>query len=148
MRIEVQWFVSALKDNQLISPADAAALDRELGGDAELGTFAQTFVERKAAGLDPEQTAQWVESIQQLIDFAVAQAETGAAPDLELPQEAPPAAEPAPAPVDRIAGKYRFIALFMGTRLAGLRRAVKHAIYAEKHPGVDIYVDMDALSFM
>jgi len=56
--------------------------------------------------------------------------------------------EPAPAPVDRIAGKYRFIALFMGTRLAGLRRAVKHAIYAEKHPGVDIYVDMDALSFM
>ena len=56
--------------------------------------------------------------------------------------------EPVPAPVERIAGKYRFIALFMGTKLAGLRRAVKHAIYAEKHPGVEIYVDMDALSFM
>ena len=56
--------------------------------------------------------------------------------------------EPAPAPVERIAGKYRFIALFMGTKLAGLRRAVKRAIYAEKHAGVDIYVDMDALSFL
>ena len=56
MQTDVQWFVSALKDNQLISPAEAAALDRELGGDAELGTFAQTFVERKAAGLDPSVT--------------------------------------------------------------------------------------------
>ena len=56
--------------------------------------------------------------------------------------------EPAPAPVERIGGKYRFIALFMGTKLAGLRRAVKYAIYSEKHPGVDIYVDMDALSFL
>ena len=56
--------------------------------------------------------------------------------------------EPAPAPVERIAGKYRFIAVFMGTKLAGLRRAVKRAIYSEKHPGVDIYVDMDALSFL
>ena len=56
--------------------------------------------------------------------------------------------EPAPSPVERIGGKYRFSALIMGTKLANLRRAVKHAIFAEKHPGVEIYVDMDALSFL
>ena len=56
--------------------------------------------------------------------------------------------EPQPAPVDRIAGKYRFMAVFIGTKLAALRRAVKRAVYAEKHPGVDIYVDMDAISFL
>ena len=56
--------------------------------------------------------------------------------------------EPAPAPVERIAGKYRFAAVFMGTKLAGTRRALKRAIYADKHPGVDVYVDMDALSFL
>jgi len=56
--------------------------------------------------------------------------------------------DPAPAPVERIGGKFRFLAVFMGTHLAALRRAVKRAIYSEKHEGVDIYVDMDAISFL
>jgi len=56
--------------------------------------------------------------------------------------------EPAPATVERIAGKYRFTALFMGDRLAGLRRAVKQAIYSRKKSDVDIHVDMDAISFL
>ncbi|MBO7147052.1 MAG: primosomal protein N' [Lentisphaeria bacterium] len=56
--------------------------------------------------------------------------------------------EPAPATVERIAGKYRYTALFMGGKLAQLRRVIKRAIYTEKHPGVDIYVDMDAISFL
>ena len=85
-------------------------------------------------GTDAEKVLLTAKKLMELIRPAIA-------PDTKV-------TEPAPAPVDRIAGKYRFIALFMGTRLAGLRRAVKHAIYAEKHPGVDIYVDMDALSFM
>ena len=48
MQTDVQWFVSARIDNELITLEDAAALDSELGGNADLGTFAQTFLERIA----------------------------------------------------------------------------------------------------
>ena len=85
-------------------------------------------------GADPEQVLLTAKRLMEKIRPVIA-------PDTKV-------TEPAPAPVERIAGKYRFVALFMGMKLAGLRRAVKHAIYSEKHPGVDIYVDMDALSFL
>ena len=97
MQTDVQWFVSALIDNELISLEDAAALDNELGGNADLGTFAQTFLERFVNGMSEEETAQMVENIQQLIDFAVAQAETGEQPGLAL-EETPPPPEAEPEP--------------------------------------------------
>ena len=56
MQTDVQWFVSALIDNELITLEDAAALDNELGGNAELGTFAQTFLERFVDGMNEEDT--------------------------------------------------------------------------------------------
>ena len=114
MQTDVQWFVSALIDNQLITLEDATALDSELGGDTDLGTFAQTFLERyvAATGMSEEDSAQLVESIQQLIDYAVTQAETGELPAFALeaepkrissgklpgPQRRPKPAEAAPAP--------------------------------------------------
>ena len=86
MQTDVQWFVSALIDNELITLEDAAALDSELGGNADLGTFAQTFLERIAAGMSEADAAQMVDNIQQLIDFAVEQAATGETPGLDLPE--------------------------------------------------------------
>ncbi|MBR4663361.1 MAG: PilT/PilU family type 4a pilus ATPase [Lentisphaeria bacterium] len=89
MQTDVQWFVSALIDNELVTLQDATALDNELGGDSDLGTFAQTFLERyiEASGMSEEDSAQLVESIQQLIDYAVAQAETGEMPGFALEAE-------------------------------------------------------------
>ena len=101
MQTDVQWFVSALIDNELITLEDAAALDRELGGDTDLGTFAQTFLEQyiAATGMGEEDSAQLTESIQQLIDFAVEQAESGEEPGLALDEAAPESSpEPEPAP--------------------------------------------------
>ena len=95
MQTDVQWFVSALLENELITLEDAVALDNELGGNSELGNYAQTFLERLAVGMSEENTAQLVENIQELINFAVEQAASGQKPDLALPEEAPP---PAPAP--------------------------------------------------
>ena len=34
MQTDVQWFVSALIDNELVTLEDAVALDNELGGNA------------------------------------------------------------------------------------------------------------------
>ena len=89
MQTDVQWFVSALIDNELVTLEDATALDNELGGDSDLGTFAQTFLERyvAATGMSEEDSAQLVESIQQLIDYAVTQAETGEMPGFALEAE-------------------------------------------------------------
>ena len=105
MQTDVQWFVSALIDNELITLEDAAALDSELGGNADLGSFAQTFLERIAADMTEADAAQMADNIQQLIDFAVEQAATGETPGLDLPEEAaetvasepeqPPQTEPA-----------------------------------------------------
>ena len=94
MNIDVQWFVSALIDNQLITLEDAKALDHELGGDSELGDFAQTFLERFVSGMNEEDTAQMVENIQQLINFAVEQAETGELPGMDI--------APAPTPAGKL----------------------------------------------
>ena len=114
MQTDVQWFVSALIDNELVTLEDATALDNELGGDSDLGTFAQTFLERyvAATGMSEEDSAQLVESIQALIDFAVEQAETGEMPGFALeaepkrissgklpgPKRRPKPAQPAPQP--------------------------------------------------
>ena len=89
MQTDVQWFVSALIDNELVTLEDATALDNELGGDSDLGTFAQTFLDRyvAATGMSDEDSAQLVESIQPLIDYAVAQAETGEMPGFALEAE-------------------------------------------------------------
>ena len=83
MQTDVQWFVSALIDNELVTLEDATALDNELGGDSDLGTFAQTFLERyvAATGMSEEDSAQLVESIQPLIDYAVEQAESKTHPE-------------------------------------------------------------------
>ena len=41
MQLDVQWFISALVDNELITLADAVSLGERLGGDPDLATYAQ-----------------------------------------------------------------------------------------------------------
>lgn len=85
MQLEVQWFVSALLSNNLITPDDAKIINRELGGEPDLMTFAQDFLNRIFAELPEGEAQAWMTQIQQVLEFAAAQAQTGTPPpDAEL----------------------------------------------------------------
>ena len=56
--------------------------------------------------------------------------------------------DPAPAPIERVKGKYRYMATFRYGKLAPLRRALRNEIYTAKSRHVEIYVDVDAISMM
>ena len=100
MQLDVQWFVSALLDNEMITLEDAVNLDNELGSNAPLQTYAQTLLERMAANMGEDETSNLVEMIQQVYDFAVEQAATGVVPDIFIQEvESEPATAPEAAPV-------------------------------------------------
>ena len=80
MQLDVQWFVSALLSNSLITPDDARSINRELGGEPDLMTFAQEFLNRITSGLSEEDAQAWMTQIQQVLDYAAEQAQTGAPP--------------------------------------------------------------------
>ena len=55
------------------------------------------------------------------------------------------AVEPAPAPLARIKGKYRYLATFRGEKLSSVRRALRHMVLHEVwKSSVELYLDMDA----
>lgn len=57
--------------------------------------------------------------------------------------------EPAPAPVERVKSKYRYIIILRGEKTTQLRRFIRHYILNAKHPkGVHVYADVDAQSLM
>ena len=105
MSIDIQWFIYALVSNGALSADDAVAIYLSLGDDASLETFAQAVLEQLAANCDEESAEALLEQIQEVVNFAVAQAASGSAPPLELFEndcdpaavEAAPAAAPAPA---------------------------------------------------
>ena len=80
MQLDVQWFVSALMDNELISADDAKTLNAELGGEPDLMTFAQEFLSRVTQGLSEQDQQSWMEQIQTVINYAAEQAQSGAKP--------------------------------------------------------------------
>ncbi|OQA86176.1 MAG: Twitching mobility protein [Lentisphaerae bacterium ADurb.Bin242] len=99
MQLDVQWFVSALLDNEMITLEEAVNLDNELGSNAPLQTYAQTLLERMAANMSEEDANNLVGMIQQVYDFAAEQAATGVVPDIFIQEVEPePAPEPAPEP--------------------------------------------------
>lgn len=80
MQLDVQWFVSTLMDNELISADDAKTLNAELGGEPDLMTFAQEFLSRVTQGLPEQEQQSWMEQIQTVINYAAEQAQSGATP--------------------------------------------------------------------
>ncbi|MDR0931471.1 MAG: Flp pilus assembly complex ATPase component TadA, partial [Victivallales bacterium] len=89
MPLDIQWFIFALISNGAITQADAERFYQSLEGDPNLGAYAQLVLNELAAGLSEEDQQSVLNQIQTLIEYAVAQAETGIAPD--LPQSAPAA---------------------------------------------------------
>ena len=57
--------------------------------------------------------------------------------------------EPAPAPVERIKGKYRYMIIFRGSKLKNLRSALRELILHGPVPqNIEVYADVDAQSLM
>ncbi len=55
------------------------------------------------------------------------------------------AVEPAPAPLSRIKGKYRYLATFRGEKITSVRKALRHMVLHEVwKSSVELYLDMDA----
>lgn len=81
MQLDVQWFISALVDNELISLADAVSLGDRLGGDPDLATYAQAVCDSLAETVPPESLDALVGQMEQVIAFAQEQAAGGEAPD-------------------------------------------------------------------
>ena len=98
MSIEIQWFIYALISNGALAPEDAVSIYVSLGDEPTLEGYAQSVLELLAANCTEEEAAALLEQIQEVVNYAVAQAETGEFPPLELPDAAAEEA-PAPAPV-------------------------------------------------
>lgn len=57
--------------------------------------------------------------------------------------------DPAPAPIERINKKYRYIMIFRGASLKKFREYLREKVlHAAKPKGIEMYVDVDALSLM
>ena len=109
--LDVQWFIYALVSNEAVSQADAQAMYESLGPDAGLQDFAQLVLDRLAEGLSEEDAQEVANQVQDVMDYAVEQSQTGIAPEPvpeaeeQMAQEEPapaaadaPVPEPAPAP--------------------------------------------------
>ncbi len=57
--------------------------------------------------------------------------------------------EPAPAPIEKIKAKYRYMIVLRGEKLQQLRKYVRHYVLQARHPkGVHVYADVDAQSLI
>ena len=93
MSIDVQWFIYALVSNEALTPEDAVAIYLSLGEEVTLEQYAQAVLEQMAAGYSEEECGALLEQIQEIVNYAAAQAETGSFPPLELPELSGEAAE-------------------------------------------------------
>ena len=87
MPMDIQWFIYALISNGAITQADADRFYQSLGANPDLEAYAQLVLDQLVSGLSEEDQQSVLEQIQSVIDYAVAQAETGIAPN--LPQNKP-----------------------------------------------------------
>ena len=81
--LDVKWFVYALVSNGALSAQDAAALYESIGGEADLGSYAQVILDHLAQNLSEEDSQTLLEQIQQLMEYASEQADTGLEPPLD-----------------------------------------------------------------
>ena len=88
MILSVQWFVSALVENELLDLEDAVELNKEMGGEPDLASFAATILESVASQYEGEDAAAATERINECRAFAEEQAATGICPALFAAEEA------------------------------------------------------------
>lgn len=112
--LEIQWLAYALAVNGAMDTAAAQKLYDSLGNSGDLTEFAEAVLSKLCENIDPADEPMMIDQVQQLVDYAFAQSETGMMPDwstVAIPEAAPaqvPAAEAVeediPAPAKPAAG--------------------------------------------
>lgn len=98
MQLDVQWFIYALADNNIVSAEDAVRFNDELGGDPTLETFSQELFAALSHDLTVEEKAEINMQFQKITRFAISQASSGVSPSIFEVVEEPIEAAPAPMP--------------------------------------------------
>lgn len=87
--LDIQWFIYALICNDQITEDYAVELYSSLGNTGDLTDFAQVILDQMSSQLGSDEEQQvLLEQMQQLMEYAVNQAETGLAPDFPEPVQA------------------------------------------------------------
>ncbi len=82
MQLDVQWFIAALAENGSVTVEDACSLNDQLGGDPDLGTYAQSILDAMASGMEQTDVDALTGQIQELMDYAVNAAASGVPPEI------------------------------------------------------------------
>ena len=123
-------------ENEVIQFASALDFDGFSAFDSEFREFLHyppygRLIALHFRGVDEAATLEYAEKI-------MAELEPYLNPTLHV-------SSPAPAPIERIKGKYRYLALIRGEALALVRKAVRVlALHRRPPKGVEFYVDVDA----
>ena len=80
MPLEIQWFIYALVSNEALTQSDAQAIYRSLGLRANFEDFAQLVLEQLTAGMSDEDAQEVAGQLQEVMEYAYEQSQTGAAP--------------------------------------------------------------------
>lgn len=100
MQSEVQWFLSALIDNQLMTLEKGIEINDALGGSPDVMTYAQEILNILCDGVPEEDAQNWAVQLEEVIVYAQEQAATGAVPELfqQQVEETVPEQEQTPEP--------------------------------------------------
>ena len=86
MQAEVQWFLSALIDNQLMTLEKGIEINDALGGSPDVLTYAQEILNLLCEGASEQDAQNWASQLEDVIAYAQEQAAMGAVPELFLQQ--------------------------------------------------------------
>ena len=82
MNLDIQWFIYALADNQIMNLDECVALHDQLEDGTSLEGYAQEVLNVMAQTLSSEEASELLEQFQIAIQFAVGQAQKGVSPSV------------------------------------------------------------------
>ena len=82
MQLDVQWFIYALVQNQIVSAEQAVELNDEFGGDPTLEEYAEEIQRQLSAEFDVAGAATMAKQIRMVVRYAISQASTGTSPEI------------------------------------------------------------------
>ena len=107
MSIDVQWFIYLLVNGGTFTAEEALAFYNSLGDNVSLEELAQAILEQLTEGYDEESCNSILTQVQEMANYAVSQAASGALPPIEFEgteEELPEAHSPAPAQTLPVSG--------------------------------------------
>jgi twitching motility protein PilT len=80
MNLELQWFISGIVENNIMTLAECQNIVRQLGDNCQATAMAQEVLNQKSGQFEEEQISQLLEYFQALLAFAEEQAAAGSVP--------------------------------------------------------------------